>query len=127
MQWHQTSAGKERLALETELLTMDYPQMTVVECRDGKIRVEGHLGPNELCDKSHYVVSEYPSNYPHGRVRVWCPKESFPYGTPHRFKDDALCVDHGDLSPDDTMSTVLGWTVQWLALYEEFRRTGEKW
>lgn len=127
MAWYETYSGSERLQLECELLSLDYPQTKVIRCSDNRIRVEGYLGPNNLCSGRYYVVAEYPDNYPYGRIRVWCPYEKFPWGTSHRYTDGDLCLEHDDFTPDDTMATVLGWTLQWLALYENFLRTGEKW
>lgn len=128
MQWHQTSYGAQRLELERELLEIDYPQADIVECSDGSIKIETWLGPTNLFSNEYYVVLECPENYPHSRVRAWLPYEEFPSNTPHRYpvKGD-LCIDHDDFSPDDTLSTVLGWVTQWLALYEQFRETGKTW
>jgi hypothetical protein len=126
MSWYLDPDGQERLALETELLALDYPQMQVLVCEDGKVRVAGYLHP-ELCQRPYYVVLEYPDYYPYDRIKVHCPETEFAAGTPHRHMEDDLCVDHQDFEPDDTICTVLGWTAQWLTLYEDYLRTQRTW
>lgn len=126
MSWHHEPAGHVRLTLETALVHQDYPQMQVLFCADGKVRVAGYLKP-ELCYSAYYVVLEYPDCYPYDRITVQCPQTEFADGTPHRYGDGTLCVEHHDFEPDDTVSTVLGWTAQWLTLYEDFLRTGRIW
>jgi len=125
--WHETDYGAERLHLERLLLAEDYPQMNMIICDDGKVRVEGYLGSNNVCAGSYYVVAEYPDSYPYNRIMVWCPYVHFPPGTPHLYSDDELCIEHGDFGPDDTISTVLGWATEWLAMYENYLRTRERW
>jgi hypothetical protein len=126
MSWHLELDGQERLALETRLVALDFPQMQVVICDDGKVRVAGYLQP-KFSHRAYYVVLEYPDYYPFDRIKVYCPETDFVVGTPHRFSDDSLCVEHGDFAPDDTVCTVLGWTAQWLTLYEHFLQTEETW
>ncbi len=129
MQWYETEEGAQRLALECQFLEEDYPKMELSQCPDGLIRVSGYLGPSNLSQRSIYIVAELPRNYPSGRVRVYAPKEIFRTGTPHLYPmtDCELCIEHGDFTPDDTVSTALGWTVEWIALYDAFCNTGERW
>ena len=129
MQWYETDEGWQRFLCEQEFLASDYPDMEISRCDDGCVRVSGLLGPSNLSSRQMFVVGEFPSDYPHGRPRVYAPQEDFPSGTPHIYPmtDVELCVEHGDFTPTDTMSTVLGWVLQWIALYDNFLRTGERW
>jgi len=129
MQWYGTSQGQQRLEIEEQLLAMDFPQMELMFCPDGAIRVHGWIGPNNLCSESHYVVAEYPENFPYSRPSVWLPNKGLLSGTPHVYSgaDSELCIEHGDFAPDDPMSTVLCWATQWLALYENYLETGKRW
>lgn len=126
MSWYLEPQGQQRLALELDLLEMDYPQMQTLFCDDGNVRVAGYLRP-EHCEAEYYVVLEYPDSYPYDRIKVHCPETEFAVGTPHLYSDGSLCVEHGDFEPDDTVCTVLGWTAQWLTLYEDYLRTTTTW
>jgi len=96
---------------------------------DQCIAVHGKLGKSNVCEKNYTVYAKYPVSFPNTRPRVWLPEEEMPLTTPHAYQpwNSELCLDHNDFSPDDTMSTVLGWAVQWCALYEHFLKTGETW
>jgi len=130
MEWYETTEGYQRLLWECHFLSQDYPSMQVQRGVDGIMRATGILGPSNLANRRMYIVAEFPSNYPNGRPRVYAPYETFPPNTPHIYPscDIELCTFHGaDFGPDDTMSTVLGWTIQWIALYDKFRETDERW
>ena len=126
MSWYEEPAGYSRLILERRLLACDYPQMAMTQCPDGVIRVSGYLQP-EYCCRRYFTVAEYPDSYPYGRIAVMLPNDTVAPGTPHFYCDNSLCVEHGDFWPDDTMCTVLGWTAEWLTLYEDFLRTRRTW
>lgn len=129
MHWYERDDGRSRLAAEKGLLDLDFPQMELLFCGDGRIRVHGTVGPNDFCCMEYYVVAELPPTYPHGRIHVWLPYERMPSSTPHVFShaEGEICIDHGDFDPDDCVCTLLGWVVQWIALYEHFLVTEEKW
>lgn len=129
MQWHNTPEGWQRFLWECNYLQEDFPDIQAQRCDDGYMRASGILGPSNLSDRTMYVVVEFPSNYPNGRPRVFAPEEYFPPGTPHLYpaSDYELCIEHGDFTPDDTISTVLGWTLQWIALFDNYMKNGERW
>lgn len=125
--WHETEYGRERLELEMELLADIYPQMNMSIGSDRKVRVDGWLGPNNVCHGSYHVIAEYPDNYPNARIKTWCASHDFPPGTPHLYRDDELCIEHGDACPIDTIVTYLGWAGEWFAAFENSLQTGQKW
>jgi len=129
MQWYETTQGQQRLLWENNFLQEDFPQIEVEQCEDGYIRASGVLGPSNLSPRTMFVVGEFPSNYPSTHPRVFAPHEQFPSGTPHIYPctECELCLDHGDFTPDDTMATVFGWAIQWIAVYDSFRNTGQRW
>jgi hypothetical protein len=129
MQWYETPEGWQRLEWECNFLKEDFPSIQVQRCDDGYIRASGILGPTNLSPRTMFIAAEFPCNYPHGHPNVFAPNEQFPSNTPHIYpaSEYRLCIDHGDFTPDDTMSTVLGWTIQWIALYDNFRKTNERW
>lgn len=129
MQWYETPEGQKRLQWECYFLGEDYPGMRVDRCEDQYIRVSGILGPSNLSERTMFIVAEFPSIYPNSRPRVFAPEENFPTWTPHLYPNSSieLCVEHNDFTPDDTMSTVLSWTLAWIAVYDEFVKTGKRW
>ncbi len=129
MQWYETAEGAQRLMWECHFIQEDYPSLQVQKCADGYIRASGTLGPSNISGKRMFVVAEFPMNYPNSRPHVFAPEEEFPSGTPHIWPgtDYELCIEHGDFTPDDTMSTVMGWVLQWIALYDKYQQTGERW
>ena len=128
-QWYETPEGMARLNYESMFIEEDYPNMQVQCCDDGYIRASGFLGPSNLSLRTMFIVAEFPATFPMGRPRVYAPDEVFPSNTPHIYpsSDYELCVEHGNFSPNDTMSTVLGWTLEWIALYDEFCNTEARW
>ena len=129
MQWYETPQGWQRLQWECAFLREDYPGLHMQRGADGYMRATGILGPSNLSDRRMLIAAEFPSNYPNSRPRVYAPEEQFPSGTPHIYpgSEIELCVEHGDFTPDDTICTVLGWGLLWLAVYDTYRRTGERW
>ena len=125
MQWYDTDKGRQRLQNEMELLTIDFPQMKFGLLDDGTAFVAGYIQPTSDClTISYYVVAVYPYGYPNGnRIKVYAPYEKFRSGVPHLYRDQELCLEHGDFNRDDTICTVIGWAIQWLVLYENFLRT----
>ena len=128
MQWYDTDRGRQRLQNEMGLLTIDFPQMKFALLDDGTAFVAGYIGPSDCLKKSYYIVAIYPYSYPNGnRIKVYAPHENFRSRVSHLYRDQELCLEHGDFDRDDDITTVLGWAIQWLILYENFLETGEKW
>ena len=129
MQWYETSEGWQRFLWECNFFQEDFPSIHAKRCDDGYMRASGILGPSNLSPRRMFIVAEFPNNYPNSRPRVFAPEEHFPPNTPHIYPstDFELCIEHDDFTPDDTISTALGWSIQWLALYDNFLRTGERW
>lgn len=128
MQWYYTDRGRQRLQDEMELLIIDFSQMNFAYLDDGTAFINGYIGPSDCLEKSYYIVAFYPYGYPNGnRIKVYVPNENFRSRVPHLYRDQELCLEHGNFNRDDDISTTLGWTIQWLILYEHFLQTGKKW
>lgn len=128
-QWYKSEQGAQRLLWECRFVQEDFPNIQVVVCEDGYVRANGILGPSNLSPRQMFIAAVFPASYPSGRIKVYAPDERFPSNTPHIYPGSGfeLCLDHNDFTPDDTLSTVLGWTLQWIALYDNFLATGERW
>lgn len=125
MQWYKTSRGAERLDTELKLLAHGFPRFIPKVLDDGAVVASGLIGPSDLLKNSYYVVAEFPYTYGDGnRVNVYLPDEELPSDTPHVYSDSEICIDHNDFTPETDIIDVLGWTIQWLVLYEDFLKTG---
>ena len=128
MQWYKTSRGAERLDTELKLLEHEFPQMEFGSLDDGTVAVSGYIGPSDLLKNSYWVVAEFPYTYGDGsRIKVYLPEEELPSDTPHVWRDGDICIEHYNFTPSTDIIDVLGWTIQWLALYEEFLETERGW
>ena len=128
MQWYETSRGAERLDKELELLDYEFPEMALEFTDDGTVVVSGFIGLSELLKNSYLVAAEFPYTYGDGsRIRVYLPEEKLLSGTPHIWSDGEICIEHNNFTPETDIIDVLGWTIEWLALYEGFLEKGERW
>jgi len=128
MQWYKTYRGEERLKNEIEALSYAFPQMNLGFLDDGTAMVSGFIGPSQLLGNSYFVVAEFPYTYGDGsRIIVFLPEEKLLSGTPHVYSDDEICLEHNNFTPKTDAISVLGWTIEWLGLYEEFLETGKGW
>lgn len=124
MEWYETPDGKKRLELEKERLA-EFPQMqlkeffgkTIVAC--GQMLVAG--------GREFTVFAIYPRNYgiQSSRIKVYLPVEPFSKDTPHRNSDGELSLRHVNDDKYDDIRQVLGFTMEWIFMYEIFLQTGE--
>jgi len=127
MSWIDTSAGGTRYWQEIELLSIDYPNMAVCIGGSNMVFAHGWLQSNNLSFGQYYLYAQFAHRHPYDRPRIFLPHEHFSASTPHVYPDNEICVEHDDWRPTDTMAVALGWAVQWIALWEEFRRTERTW
>ena len=128
MQWYETFSGEERLRKEVEKLSVRFPQMRFSFLDDGAAAVSGFIGLSETLRRSYLVVAEFPYTYGDGsEVRVFLPEERLPSDTPHKFSDGEICVQHNDATPRTDIIDVIGWTIEWLSLFEGWLETGKGW
>jgi hypothetical protein len=127
-QWYEETQGHNRLMLEKELLAREYPGFQWKLDDNGNLCCIGYIGPNDTLRKSYLVVCVFPYNYGYGnRIKVYTPYEDYPSGTPHRYSDNELCLEHSDFHHKMDVLDTLAWTVAWLALFEGFCETGRTW
>lgn len=128
MQWYESDHGQQRLRLEVTLVHDAFPQMQLIDRHDGRLAWIGVIGPNELTRDRYSVLCTYPRAYMTGRVPVVEILEpTIRSDSPHRFNDGSLCIEHGDFGARDPITDVLGWTMQWLTMYENWLQTGDEW
>ena len=96
---------------------------------DGTPYVHGWIGPNESLKGRYHIFLHMPPGYGRGVMpiaHVFDPE--LPAGTPHRYIDGSLCLDHsGAFTSKSTLVTFLAWVSVWLVLYEDWRDTGNSW
>lgn len=123
LKWYE----KHALRLKAEAVIMDdrFPQF-VLKKRRRELFWEGILETNF---GTFYLVNIiYPPNYPYQRPGFRIIEPKLRSGCPHRFLDGSLCVfpdkwDHKKCTAPAGVPLM----ASWLAMYEIWLRTGERW
>jgi len=129
MQWYESARGRERLNMEVELVRSAHPGFDLIDKPDGRLAWVGDIGPSPDLLYAYTVSLTYPSSYPvSGAPKVEVLEPTIRSGAPHRFTDGSLCIEHDDFDAAEHFITdLIGWTCQWLALYERWANGGSSW
>ena len=128
MEWYESSSGIRRYRHEESKLSRHYPGFELCLEEDGRVTAIGYLGPNDSIEGIYLVYAVFPERFgPGERIQFYLPEIEFPEDTPHHYGDGEVCLTHGDWTAKTTLVDGLGFLSQWLTLFENFVRTGEKW
>ncbi len=128
-QFYADSQGERRAMQEQRVLATQYPGFEMDVDDDGTPYVHGWIGPNASLKGRYHLLLLLPPGYGRGVMPIahMLEPELRP-GTPHRYQDGALCLDHsGAFSNKSTIVTFLAWVSVWLVMYEDWLDTGNPW
>jgi ubiquitin-protein ligase len=115
-----------RLSAEKIIMAQTHPQFVLKKDRKGQIFWEGYLQTN--FGTLYLVNILYPANYPWDKPKLQIVDPPVRHDAPHRFVDGSLCAYPDDWGPKRcTAPAAVPLIAAWLALYEVFLRTGERW
>lgn len=124
-----SDAGQRRALKEQALLLQEYPSFEMDVDDDGTLYVHGWVGPNRNIQGRYHVLVLIPPGYGSGVMpSAHVLEPGLQNGAPHTFVDGSLCLDHsGAFTAKSTLVTFMAWVCVWLALYEGWLATGERW
>jgi hypothetical protein len=115
-----------RLEAEKIIMARNHPQFVLKMDRMDRLFWEGFLRTNF---RTLYLVNVlYPLAYPWQRPELRIVEPKVRGDAPHRFENGTLCVyPEGWSYKRCTAPEAVPLIAAWLALYEIFLRTGERW
>ena len=121
--WYQRFP--QRIKAEQIIVSQRFPQFVLKE-QKGILYWEGILITN--FSTAYQVQIIYPDAYPYERPKFKVVKPEIRRDSPHRFIDGSLCVypkkwEHRRCTAPAGVPLVAAW----LALYEVWLRTGQRW
>jgi len=115
-----------RLEAEKIIMAQKYPQFVLKMDQMGRLVWEGFLETN--FGILYLVNVLYPEAYPWEEPQPRIIEPNIRRDAPHRYPDGRLCVHPEDANPKQyTAAEMVSMIIRWLALYEIFLRTGERW
>lgn len=127
-QWYKNEALLARFALEYAAVTDRFPNFQLAKDRHGNLYWHGQLTTN--FGTRYRVKICYPSDYPSTPPLAYVTHPE-PKDAPHMYGSGEPCLfhpeqgaSHGFDPARTTAAAVIGWTAEWLACYEVYRRTG---
>lgn len=115
-----------RISAEKIVMQERYPQFVLKMDDRKQLFWEGILKTNF---NTFYLASiNYPNAYPWEKPKLFILQPSPRSNTPHRFADNSLCVFPSSWNYKQTTApAAVPLIAGWLALYEVFLRTGQRW
>ncbi len=115
-----------RISAEKIIMQENYPQF-VLKIDDGRrLFWDGILQTN--FNPLYQVNIMYPESYPWDRPKLQIVHPPVRPEAPHRYADGSLCVYPKDWNyKQATAPAAVPLIAGWLALYEVFLRTGQRW
>jgi len=115
-----------RISAEKIIMQENYPQFVLKADEEKQLYWDGLLQTN--FGTLYRVNINYPQAYPWQKPKLEIVQPQVQPNAPHRFSDGSLCV-----YPDNwnykqaTAPAAVPLIAAWLALYEIFLRTGQRW
>ncbi len=107
-------------------MQQNHPQFVLKADWKKDLYWEGYLRTN--LDTLYLVNVVYPASYPWQKPKLKIVDPEIRRDTPHRFLDGSLCVYPNNWSYKRcTAPEAVPLIAGWLALYEVFLRTGNRW
>lgn len=115
-----------RIAAEKIIMQEKYPQFVLKADKNRQLYWEGILQTN--FDTLYRVSISYPFAYPYVKPRLDIVEPQVQINAPHLFVNGSLCVypAHWDYKRATAPASV-PLVAAWLALYEIYLRTGQRW
>jgi len=131
MAWFENPKKLKRILKEKELMQKHYPDFKWDVTQNDEIVLYGNIGPSNVLEQKYVIGIYLPDNYGSGiPPKVFLlNKDIRQTYAPHVYSDDSLCLFHndGEYTARTSLVTVLNWVSAWLALYENYLKTGERW
>jgi len=115
-----------RISAEQAIMREMYPQF-ILKIDDQRLLFwDGILKTNF---NTHYQVNiHYPQAYPWEKPKLFIVDPALHQDAPHRYLDGALCIYPVNWNHKQaTAPAAVPLVAAWLAMYELFIRTGERW
>ncbi|HRS96580.1 MAG TPA: hypothetical protein P5040_00240 [Smithella sp.] len=115
-----------RIEAEIAIMSNSYPQFILKADKYKQLYWDGILQTN--FGTLYRVKISYPMAYPYRKPKLDVVEPEVQLNAPHRFEDGSLCVyptswDYKRATAPASVPLIAAW----LALYEIFLRTGERW
>ncbi len=115
-----------RIAAEKIIMQENYPQFVLKLDNKRQLLWDGILQTN--FGTLYQVNIHYPQTYPWQKPQLFIVQPEIRADAPHRFVNPSLCVYPNEWSyKQATAPAAVPLIAGWLALYEIFLRTGERW
>ena len=115
-----------RISAEKIIMQENYPQFVLKLDDNRQLFWDGILQTN--FDTLYRVNIHYPQAYPWQKPKLTIAHPQLRTDAPHRFIDGSLCIyPDGWNYKQATAPAAVPLVVGWLALYEIFLQTGERW
>ena len=115
-----------RLEAERVIMREKFPQFVLKMDAQKELFWDGLLQTN--FGTLYWVSILYPRNYPWQNPKLEIIRPPLRFNTPHRFADGSLCIyPEGWNYKRATAPAAVPLIASWLALYEDFLRTGRRW
>jgi ubiquitin-protein ligase len=115
-----------RISAEKIIMAEKNPQFVLKADKNNQLYWEGFLQTN--FDTLYRVKISYPAAYPWQKPTLDILDPQVRPHTPHRFIDGSLCVYPRSWNYKQTTAPAsVPLVAAWLAMYEIFLRTGERW
>jgi hypothetical protein len=131
--WWEEPQKRRLFELERQVMAERFPDFELAQSqtKPGMPAWRGALRP--LGDRTFDVELVHRPSYPHAEPLVWVLSPRLRSGSPHVWPNDAehlgaICLHVGQWKPfRSTAVASVASASEWLALYEVFLRTGERW
>jgi ubiquitin-protein ligase len=115
-----------RISAEKIIMQENYPQFVLKIENTLQLFWEGILQTN--FGTLYRASINYPQAYPWQKPKLMIVEPEVRANAPHRFADGSLCIYPDDWNYKQTTApAAVPLIAGWLALYEIFLRTGERW
>ena len=109
----------DRFHLEVSLLKQVYPEVNLVK-QHGRLRARMKIKWRRTVYSGELV---FPRDYPFGEIQAYVLDPRI-RNSPHRYSSKELCLSHDNVTPETLAIHVADWLVEWIAAFEQWKRTG---